>query len=104
MKKTLVAAAVAMMVMNAGVHAAGHAKAAPADASAAIEAAKKANKAAKAVGYEWRDTGKMIKKAEKLAKAGKTAEAVKLANTAKQQGELAQDQYKREWERAAPRF
>ena len=36
-------------------------------AAGAIGAAKASNKGAKSVGYEWRDTGKMIKQAEKLA-------------------------------------
>ncbi len=46
----------------------------------AIDAAKKARKEASAVGMEWRDMGKMIKKAEALAKEGKKKKAIKLAN------------------------
>jgi hypothetical protein len=42
-----------------------------ADAVAEITAAKDAQKQASSVGGEWRDTGKMIKKAEKLLKEGK---------------------------------
>ncbi len=45
----------------------------------AIAAAKAAQKQANSVGGGWRDTGKMIKKAEKLLKEGKAAEAEKLA-------------------------
>lgn len=62
----------------------------------AIAAAKAANAKAKALDYEWRDAGKMIKKAEALAKAGKYDEAIKLANAAKLQGELAVKQYNKE--------
>lgn len=72
-----------------------------ASADSAIAAAEAANKAAKAVGYEWRDTGKMIKKAKELAKKGKTAEAVKLAKKAEEQGHDAVAQYKSETKRFA---
>ena len=59
------------------------------DASSAIVAAKHETKRAKAKGYEWRDTGKLIKKAEKAAKAGDFNTAVKLANKAKNQSTMA---------------
>jgi hypothetical protein len=59
-----------------------------ADAVAAIAAAKDAQKQADSVGGEWRDTGKMIKKAEKLLKEGKDEEAAKLAQQAEAQGML----------------
>ena len=52
------------------------------DANASIEKAK-------AVNYEWRDSRKLLKSAEKLNKAGKSSEAIKLVEKAKQQGELA---------------
>ncbi len=55
---------------------------------AAIAAAKEAQKQAKSVGGEWRDTGKMIKKAEKLLKEGKAEKAMKLAEEAEAQGML----------------
>jgi len=55
----------------------------------AIAAAKKANKEAKSVGYEWRDTGKMIKKAEKALGAEEFEKAIKLANKARRQAENA---------------
>lgn len=54
----------------------------------AIADAKEAQKQAQSVGGQWRDTGKMIKKAEKLLKEGKTAEAEKLAREAEAQGML----------------
>jgi type II secretory pathway component PulJ len=72
-------------------------------ASDAIAAAKKSQKEAKALGFEWRDMGKMIKKAEALAKDGKTDKAIKIAKTIaaqiepiKKQAELAKT--------AGPRF
>jgi hypothetical protein len=49
-------------------------------AADAIDAAKKSQKEAKALGFEWRDMGKMIKKAEALAKEGKEDKAIKIAN------------------------
>ncbi len=59
------------------------------DAAAAIAAAKQANAKAKAEEYEWRDTGKLIKQAEKAMADGKYDEAVKLANKARRQAENA---------------
>jgi len=58
------------------------------NAEDAIAAAKDAQKQARSVGGEWRDTGKMIKKAQKLLEAGKTEEAAKLAEEAEAQGML----------------
>ena len=58
------------------------------EAEDAIEAAKMAQKKASKVGGEWRDTGKMIKKAEKLLAEGKPKEAIKQARMAEKQGEL----------------
>ena len=72
-------------------------------AEAAISAAKASIKGAKSAGYEWRDTGKMIKKAEKLAGEGKTEEAIKLAKKAEMQGKEAQVQATSQ-KSAGPRF
>lgn len=55
------------------------------DAAAAIKAAEHALMAAKAADYEWRDTGKMIKKAQAEEKAGKYDSAYNLAELAKRQ-------------------
>ncbi|VAW51474.1 hypothetical protein MNBD_GAMMA06-921 [hydrothermal vent metagenome] len=52
------------------------------DANASIDSAKAAN-------YEWRDSRKMLKKADKLNKEGKTDKAMKLVTKAKSQGKLA---------------
>lgn len=59
---------------------------------AAVEAATASQKAAKAVGGEWRDIGKFLKKAEASGAAGDFAKAVKLANKAASQGEMGKAQ------------
>jgi len=71
--------------------------------SDAIDAAKKAKKEAAAVGFEWTKMGKMIKKAEKLAKDGKDKKAVKIANNVVAQGKAALKQAALAKD-AAPRF
>jgi hypothetical protein len=58
----------------------------------AIEAARAAQKAAASVGGEWRDTGKLIKEADAAAKAGDYGSAIRLADEARQQGELGYEQ------------
>lgn len=58
-------------------------------AEQAIADAKAANAEAKAVNYEWRDTGKVIKQAEEKLAAGDEAGAIALANKAKAQAETA---------------
>jgi len=58
-------------------------------AADAIAAAKAANQRAINEHYEWRDTGKLIKKAEKALEAGDDAKAIKLANKARRQAENA---------------
>jgi len=44
---------------------------------------------AKAINYEWRDSRKLLKKAEQLHKEGKTDQAMKLVEKAREQGQLA---------------
>ena len=55
---------------------------------AAYEAGEAARKAAAAVGFEWRDTKKMLRRAKKLAGKGEYEKAIDLANKAKRQGDL----------------
>ena len=84
---------IALAALMVGLIAAGTATAAnKAEAEAAIAAAKSAQKAANAVGGEWRDTGKMIKEAEKEAAAGNYGSAAALAKKAEQQGMLGKQQ------------
>jgi hypothetical protein len=67
---------------------------------AAKEATAEINKA-KAANYEWRNSRKILKSAEKAEKAGNHDEAMKLANKAKQQGIIAVAQAKQQ-ENAGP--
>ncbi len=62
-------------------------------ASQAIDSAKSAVAKAKALDWIWRDTESMLADAEKEAAAGNTDAAVKLANKARSQAELAVNQY-----------
>jgi hypothetical protein len=59
------------------------------DAASAITAAEHENSRAQKKGFEWRDTGKLIKKAKEAQKAGDFDKAVKLANQAKNQASNA---------------
>jgi hypothetical protein len=63
------------------------------DAATAIQSAQQARDKADAVGHEWRDTGAMIGDAQKALGAQQYDEAVKLANEARRQAELAYRQY-----------
>lgn len=53
-----------------------------------LAAANAARKKAASVGGEWRDIGKILKKAKKALKAGDAGKCVKLANKARRQGEI----------------
>lgn len=88
-KYFVAAAAAAAVMLSAGAQAATQA-----EADAAIKAAKSAQASAAAVKWEWRDTGSMIKAAEKAAAGGDFAKAMKLANAAEQQGHNAVAQSK----------
>jgi hypothetical protein len=57
-----------------------------------IEAADQARKQAASVGGEWRDTGKMIKKAKNLMEKGDFVAAAKIAHAAAKQGHLGYEQ------------
>jgi len=59
----------------------------------AIQAAIEANERADSVGFQWRDSAKMIKQAEAAAEKGDNATALELAETARKQGELGYQQY-----------
>ena len=61
-------------------------------AESAIAAAESARKKAASIDGEWRDTGKMIKKAQAALKKGDSAKAIKLANKAEKQGKLGYEQ------------
>jgi hypothetical protein len=98
MKSKSILKSIAIVVLSAGLMVgcadggtkASAKKAGPSPAaSKAITAAITMNNKAKAVNYEWRDTGKLIKKAKKAAKKGHNKKAIKLANKAKSQAALA---------------
>jgi len=72
----------------------GGAGADQAAAEQAIADAKASNAQAKKMGAEWRDTGKIIKSAEKALADGDYAKAIELANKAQRQAENAMKQYK----------
>jgi len=57
--------------------------------NAALAEAKASLKVAKKAHFEWRDTGKLLKKADKAAKAGDFEKATKLAKKANRQNQLA---------------
>jgi len=63
------------------------------DAAGAIAAAQNSVKKMNALGWKWRDTAKFLKKAKAAKKKGDNGKAVKLANKAKAQAELAIQQY-----------
>ncbi len=72
----------------------GSTAASEADYKAAVAEANKSLKTAKSARFLWRDSGKILKKADKAAKAGDFAKATKLANKAKRQGDMALAQSK----------
>jgi len=73
-------------------------------AADAIADAKMSMKKVNQVGYLWRDTGKILKKAEAAAKKGDNDKAVKLARQAEEQAKDAYAQYDRYYKDAGPRF
>ena len=71
------------------------------EAMAAISAANEAISAAKKNDWIWRDTEEFAEKAQEAADKGDNATAIKLANKAKAEAELAVTQYNHE--KANPR-
>ena len=86
MKRILTTTTLALALGLAGTNSA--LAASQSDAAAAIAAAEAAFDRAHSVGGAWRDTSKMIKKAQALLKAGRLDEALALANEAAVQGKL----------------
>ena len=56
---------------------------------AAVKDAKTSINNARSLNYEWRDSRKLLEKADKLNKEGKTDEAMNLVTDARKQGEMA---------------
>ena len=90
MKNIVTLAAIAAFTLGACASGPVHTKN---DAAGAIAAAEHETSRAKKKNYEWRDTGKIIKKAKDAMKKEDYDEAVKLANIAKQQSTMALQQY-----------
>lgn len=87
-KKTLTAATLALMLSGSAL------AASQMDFDKAYAAAEAARKAAAEMKNEWRDTGKLLKKAQEAAKAGDFDKAIKLAKAAEFQGKMAVEQAK----------
>lgn len=85
--RNVVLSLAAAALLAGTVHAASQA-----DYDKAVADATTAVKAAAAAGNEWRDTGKILKKAAKAAKGGNFDKAVKLARKAEFQGKMAEQQ------------
>ena len=81
-------------ILLAGCASTGTANATQEDYNAAVADAKKSLKIANDADYEWRDSGKLLKKADKAAKAGDYVTATKLAKKAGKQGVIALAQSK----------
>ena len=100
MKKPQIAKILAVLLLTSGLSVGCTAQPEKAsmspDAVQAISGAKAANKKAKAVGYEWRDTGKLLKKAEAAANKGDNEAAIKMANKAESEAVMAVKQYELE--------
>lgn len=88
MKKLLIIAAAVGVIGLVGC------QTGPSPADSIIAEAKKEMKVAKSMNFLWRDTGKILKKAEKARDDGDDAKAVKLAKKALFQAQQAQKQAK----------
>jgi hypothetical protein len=90
MKKSFLIAPLALLASAcASTQSAQAPAAAPQGAAEAIAAAEAANSKAADVGYEWRDTGKLIASAKKAEAAKDSAKAMELAGLALRQSENA---------------
>jgi len=113
MKKTLIIAAVAasLIALSGCQSQETKSAAAPAAKSAAqmsfetaLASASAATKKANKAGNEWRDTGKIIKKAKAAAKKGDYKTANKLAKKAEQQSVIALQQAKEQKNAGNPSY
>lgn len=94
MKKLIPFAVAVGLALSGCASSGGMSSATDKDAMASIMAAKAELAKAKAARNEWRDTGKMIKAAEKAEKAGDFGKAIKLADAATRQSQNALIQVK----------
>lgn len=103
MKKSLLIASLALLASGCASNQAAQAPATPQSAASAIAAAEAASSKAASVGYQWRDTGKLIASAKKAEAAKQTAKAIELAQLALHQSENALKQQAQQKD-AASRF
>ena len=89
LRRTIKTAGVAAIMTVAALTAPPAMAADAASYQAAYEAAEAARKKAASVGFEWRDTKKLLKKAKSAAEKGDFAKAEKFAAKAKFQGDAA---------------
>ena len=93
MKKYLITAFLALFLAACAGTTAKEGDAAPDQVSTAISEAEAAAEKADSVGFLWRDTEAMIEEAKKAAEAENYDKALKLAEEARRQSELAYQQY-----------
>ena len=103
MKKTLLIASLALLTSACASNQTVQIPATPENAASAIAAAEAASSKAAAVGYQWRDTGKLIASAKKASVAKDAAKAIALAQQALRQSENALKQQAQQKD-AASRF
>lgn len=105
MKKTLLIASVALFASACANTQTAKAPAAPSfkTSAEAIAAAEAATKKVAGVGYQWRDTGKIIEAAKKAEAEKDSATAMKMAIKALNQSKNAMAQYEAQKD-AASRF
>ncbi len=88
MKKTI-----AVLVASLALGACATMESKPKDFDTLVKEAEAAIAKAGKVGYEWRDSRKILKAAKKAHAAGQEDKAMKLATKALHQGQLAYQQY-----------
>ena len=103
MKNSLIIAPLALLAAACASNQAVQIPATAENAAAAIATAVATNSKASAMGYEWRDTGKLIADAKKAAAAKELAKAIELAQQALHQSENALKQHDAQKD-AASRF
>ncbi len=103
MKKSLFIASLALLASACASTQTAQVAATPENAAIAIAAAEAASSKAAAVGYQWRDTSKLIDSAKEASAAKDAAKAIKLAELALHQSENALKQQAQQKD-AASRF
>ena len=103
MKKSLFIVSLALLASGCASNQMAQAPATPVNAASAIAAAEAASSKAASVGYQWRDTEKLIASAKKANAAKDATKAIELAQLALHQSENAMKQQAQQKD-AASRF